>query len=103
MLQIADGKPLWPLEAGYPSDACGVEPGGQAAFVTAPRCATAVEGVALLSFTYLIDLREDVVDSYAACYRIGTDCFRRYLATLGLRTVDATAKPALAAIAAPFP
>jgi hypothetical protein len=99
MITIAAAEPLWLLEAGYPSGGCGVQPGGQLAFVRALRAATQTDAVALVSFTYLTDLPDDVPDGYTAYYGIGTDCFRRYLGTLGLRAVDGTAKPALAAIA----
>jgi hypothetical protein len=101
MITMAQGKALWLLEAGYPSDGCGVPPDGQAEFVRALRAsvATRADAVALVSFTFLTDLPEDVVNHLTGYYGVSDDCFRRYLSSLGLRQVDGTPKPGFAALA----
>jgi hypothetical protein len=101
MVALAQGKPVWLLEAGYPSDGCNAAPGGQRDFVVALLSGAVTRpAIVLVSYTYLTDLSDAQVDGYIGYYGIGSDCFRRYLQTLGLRRVDGTAKPALAAFGA---
>lgn len=102
LLALAGGRPLWLMEAGYPSGGCGAPETAQRDFVALMRAEAAARGdsVALLSFTYLTDLPDAEARAYAAYYGIEGDCFRRYLATLGLREADGTPKPALAALGA---
>ncbi|MGL5009074.1 MAG: hypothetical protein ACRC6I_04280 [Paracoccaceae bacterium] len=100
MIDLAAGKPLWLLEAGYPSDGCGTAPDGQAEFVREIKAAAMARGdeIALLSFTFLTDLPEAAVDDLTQYYGVPGDCFRRYLGSLGLRTAVGAPKPAFAAL-----
>ena len=100
MLDLAAGKPLWLLEAGYPSKGCDAPEGGQGIFFKTLLAAVSQhkDAIALVSATYLTDLPDAVVDGFSDYYGVGGDCFARYLGSLGLRQFDGTAKPALAAL-----
>ncbi len=97
MLALTAGKPLWLIEAGYPSLGCGTEPEDQAVFYNTLLASARAKGnaLALVSATYLTDLPEAEVDRLSTYYGIGTDCFARFLGSLGLREHDGTPKPAL--------
>ncbi len=95
LVKLANGRGVWLLEAGYPSQGCNVPEGGQEQFVEALFASAFAEPeIRLVSYTYLTDLSEPELDSYAQYYGIGADCFRRYLGSLGLRANDGGMKPA---------
>jgi hypothetical protein len=95
LVKRADGRGLWLLEAGYPSRGCDVPDGGQAMFVAALFAAVRAQSdIRLVSYTYLTDLSEPELDAFTQYYGIGDDCFRSYLASLGLRGNDSGLKPA---------
>lgn len=101
MLAVAGEKPLWLFEAGYPSGGCGGSQEGQAGFAAALLAATDRPEVAAVNWTFLTDPSEATLDRLVAYYRLGDDCFRRYLATLGLRDQAGEPKPAAAVWAGP--
>jgi hypothetical protein len=101
LVRIAAGKPLWIMEAGYPSAGCGSSEAAQADFAAALVAATRAEpDVALVSWTFLTDLSETDTARLAEYYRSSDDCFVRYLRSLGLRRHDGTEKPAAGLLAA---
>ncbi len=104
LLAIAGEKPLWLMEAGYPSEGCGASEQGQREFAAGLSDAAREHGdrIALISWTFFTDLPEEDVDRLSAYYGMaGDDCFGRYLRTLGLRRQDGTAKPAAEAFGWP--
>ena len=102
MLALAGDKPIYILEAGYPSAGCGAEPGGQAAFVAAlMQGVRARPQIKLVSLTFLTDLGADEVARYVDYYGVKAECFARYLGSLGLRNSKGQAKPALEALLQP--
>lgn len=97
LVAIAAGKPLFLLEAGYPSGGCGATPAAQAAFVQSLFAAWEArrDAIPLVSLTWLTDLGPDEVAAGTAYYGITAPCFASYLATLGLRDGTGAPKPAL--------
>ncbi|MEM7497958.1 MAG: hypothetical protein AAF371_08195 [Pseudomonadota bacterium] len=94
---LSGERPVFILEAGYPSEGCGAESAGQTAFVQALLGAASARdsGVSLVSLTWLTDLTDAEVEQYRRYYGVGDDCFARFLASIGLRSQDGDAKPAL--------
>lgn len=93
---FAPDLPLFLMEAGYPSDGCGGSVAAQADFVRdlLHRATAKADRYALVSLTWLTDIADGQVDDYASYYGVGTDCFRRFLGSLGLRNSTGTNKPA---------
>ncbi len=103
MVTHAPGKPVYLMEAGFPSNGCGTDPGPatQAAFITTHLRETALRpAFHHLSITFLTDLPPDSTDDLAACHRTDVACFRRYPGSIGLRNHDGTDKPAMTALRA---
>jgi hypothetical protein len=97
MIQFASGKPVYILEAGYPSGVdCDSSPERQAAFIDALFEAwdARLENIPLINFIWTCDLSDSEVDSMVQYYGVGEPAFRAYLATLGLRHNDGINKPA---------
>ena len=96
MLRAARGKPVFILEAGYPSAGCDGTEEGQRAFVAGLlEAATLHTDLRLVSLTWLTDISADQVRDYQQYYGVGDTCFAAFLSSLGLRYEDGTAKPAL--------
>ena len=100
-LAALPGKPVIVAEIGCPSGAaCGSSEERQAAFV---REALAywdahADRIPLMEFTWLSDIAPAEVEQYAGYYGVKSPAFASYLATLGLRRRDGSAKPAYRAL-----
>lgn len=95
LVELARGKPVWLMEAGYPAAGCGSSEAAQAEFAqTLIQSARGKPGIALVSWTFLTDLPDADVARLAAYYRSGDACFAAYLQSLGLRRTDGSEKPA---------
>ncbi len=90
-------KPLYILEAGYPSSSLlGSSEAAQAAFVHELFSAwdEHAEQVKVVSLLWLHDLPPGIVDELVDYYGLHDEKFRAYLATLGLRTFKGEDKQA---------
>ncbi|MGB7328132.1 MAG: hypothetical protein WBD31_24870 [Rubripirellula sp.] len=97
MIEVASDKPVYLLEAGYPSDAaCGSSQIHQAAFVDAMFAAwdKHVEAVPVINFVWTCDLSRTEVAAMTKYYGVELVAFAKYLGTLGLQTHDGKPKPA---------
>lgn len=96
MLNFAARRPLYILEAGYPSEGCGAGQDGQLEFVQTLLDEAGQEKarIPLISLTWLSDIPDAQVEDYVSYYGVEFACFRSYLASLGLR--DRTGLPKLA-------
>lgn len=89
MVAIAQGKPVYLLEAGYPSgETCNSTPEQQAAFIRQVFRAwdAHAEAIPLISFTWLSDLPPKAVREFQGYYGVNNRAFGEYLRTLGMRT-----------------
>ncbi|MGL4310842.1 MAG: hypothetical protein ACRCSU_10170 [Paracoccaceae bacterium] len=96
MVDMADGKPVYLSELGYPSDGCGSTEAMQrelleTAFATWSQHA---DRIPLVTLYWLHDISAEELAGFTDYYGVGDDCFARYLGTLGLRHRDGTDKPA---------
>lgn len=93
---VAPGLPIYILEAGYPSAGCGASVDAQAEFVQNLRTETALRSdqFALVSLSWLTDLSDAEISQYVDYCGIADNCFRAYLASLGLRHQTGEFKPA---------
>ncbi|MEO1641254.1 MAG: hypothetical protein AAFU41_18625 [Pseudomonadota bacterium] len=98
MLQLASPQQVYLTETGYPSGGCDATETGQRDYVVATWdfAQANARRMPLVNFVWLHDLSEAEVASYTSYYGVRSDCFARYLATLGLRTLDGRDKPAFA-------
>ncbi len=89
MVALAQGKPIYLLEAGYPSsEVCNSSEAMQAEFVRQIFRAWDAhpEDIPLISFSWLSDLSPKVVQDFQSYYGLQNQAFGEYLRTLGLRT-----------------
>ena len=101
MAEIAAGP--WELsEVGYPSDGCGASSEeNQAIFHTELARATQLQtDLTLVQRVWSHDISDEEVSAYTAYYDNRSPCFRAFLSSLGLRTMDDQAKPAFEALSA---
>ncbi|MEL6429529.1 MAG: hypothetical protein AAFZ87_12485 [Planctomycetota bacterium] len=97
MLDLADGKPLHPLEAGYPSAAaCGSSEAVHAGFVDILRAKWRAHAAAIpsVNLVWLCDLDAETVEALCAYYGSDAEAFAGFLGSLGLRTHAGEPKPA---------
>jgi hypothetical protein len=97
LVELFPGKPIYMLEAGYPSsELLGSSEDEQATFVREIFKAwdTHAAHVKLLDFLWLHDIPSSVVDELGGYYGLQDEKFLAYLATLGLRTFDGEDKEA---------
>jgi hypothetical protein len=96
MVELAAGKPLVLQEVGYPSSAMlGSSEQAQADFVTAVIAAWRPRAAAIPFFSYFLlhDFSPTLCDQFVKYYGAsGSQSFREYLCSLGLRQTDGTAK-----------
>ncbi len=100
MAQRFAGHEIQLAEVGYPSgDACAHGEEGQESFVRAFFDAWDLHAaqISAVHWNWMTDVSEDELNQTTGYYGIGDECFRAYLATLGLERQDVTAKPAWAA------
>ncbi len=97
LIAAAMGKPLYLLEAGYPSAGCTTTPQDQTAFFVALLATWAIleTDIPLISLSWLTDITPTETAAYASYYGVPDDCFARYLSSLGLRDAKGQPKPAL--------
>jgi hypothetical protein len=94
-------KPIYILEAGYPSGpACNSSPELQAQFIRQVFAAwdRHAAQIKLVDFTWLTDVPSDSVEYFKQYYGVSDRRFVEFLATLGLRTHDGEDKPAFQAL-----
>jgi len=98
MLALAAPQRVFLSETGYPSGGCAGTPAGQAAYLRAvwEFAQDNADRMPLVNFVWLHDLSSAEVANYTRYYGVGSACFARYLATLGLRTRAGQDKPAFA-------
>lgn len=99
MVTVAQGKPVYLLELGYPSSpVCESSEAQQAEFIHQAFLAwdEHADDIALISFSWLTDLSPQLVEQFQKYYGIENKAFGEYLRTLGLRTWpgDGEDKPA---------
>lgn len=98
MVQMADGKPVFLTETGYPSGGCGSSEALQAQYfqdlfkALQPRATE----IPLVMLVWLHDISPDQLDYYARYYGTSNRCFLSYLGSLGLRSYTGQDKPAFA-------
>jgi len=97
LVAAAMGKPLYLLEAGYPSAGCTTTPEDQTAFFSAlmETWATHQADIPLISLSWLTDITPEATAAFAIYYGVADNCFARYLSSLGLRDAAGQPKPAL--------
>ncbi len=97
LVAAAGGKPLYLLEAGYPSAGCNATPEGQEAFVKSLLATWRSESahIPLISLSWLTDISPAETAAFGSYYGLTDSCFLSYLATLGLRDAAGQPKPAL--------
>lgn len=91
MINMANGKPVFILETGYPSGGCGSSEELQREYFQ--HLVTAWEqrkrAVPLINLAWLHDIPESTLKEYGQYYGLRNNkCFLSYLGTLGLRTQD---------------
>lgn len=103
IVAVDPALPIFLMEAGYPSAGCGSSPDAQQVFFETliKEAGTHGDRIALVSLTWLTDIDETELDQYSAYYGVSDGCFRRFLASLGIRYADGTPKPALNWLFAP--
>jgi len=88
MVRLAQGKPVFLMEIGYPSSpVCGSSPALQAGFIHEVFRAwdAHAQSIPLISFVFLTDLSPAVVHRLEGYYGLEHPAFGEYLRTLGLR------------------
>jgi len=97
MIALAAPQPVMLSETGYPSGGCNAPPEGQLDFVQMLLSAWQARKTQMpfIEINWLNDISEAELAGYRSYYGVAGDCFQSYLATLGLRARDGTAKPAL--------
>jgi hypothetical protein len=97
LIAAAMGKPLYLLEAGYPSAGCTSTPADQTAFFSALMATWDLHKaeIPLISLSWLTDITPAETAAYSGYYGVADDCFARYLSSLGLRDAQGHPKPAL--------
>ncbi|MEP5761364.1 MAG: hypothetical protein ABJ327_19010 [Litoreibacter sp.] len=99
MATMANGP--WELsEVGYPSDGCGASsPEAQARFHSGLTMSAATQpDLRLVQRVWSHDISTAEVTGYLEYYRTNADCFKTFLASLGLRTNHDEPKPAFEAL-----
>ncbi len=98
MVRAARGKPVWLTETGYSSGGCNGSPEKQQEYLEALfRSADKLGSrLPLVNLVWLHDISRAELRRYKSYYGVSSDCFARYLGTLGLRNRDGTDKPAFA-------
>ncbi|TWU55001.1 hypothetical protein Poly51_37500 [Rubripirellula tenax] len=97
MIEVASGKPIHLLEAGYPSGAaCGSSLDQQAEFIDVIFVAwdKHVEAFPVINFVWICDMSKAKVSAMTRYYGVELPAFAEYLGTLGLQTHDGKPKPA---------
>ena len=97
LVQRFPGKEIQFLEIGYPADSrAGSSNAEQADFVTGMFEAwdQHPEVITSINFSFLTDFSPAQVDEFVAYYGVGSDAFRGYIGSLGLRQFDGTERPA---------
>ena len=97
MLSVADDRPVFILETGYPSGSkCGSSPAKQSEFIDELFCVwdKNVDRVPLINLVWTYDMPTEQVTTMVRYYGVESDAFQGYLATLGLRSVSGENKPA---------
>jgi hypothetical protein len=97
LIAAAMGKPLYLLEAGYPSAGCTTTPQDQANFFATlmETWAAHKAEIPLISLSWLTEITPEETAASAGYYGVPDDCFARYLSSLGLRDATGKPKPAL--------
>jgi hypothetical protein len=99
MVEMAGTKPLFIQEAGYPADLLlGSSENQQAEFVDALFDAVKAHPgrIAAANYFLLVDFNDQLVETFLKYYRVPNAKFRAYLATIGLRKADGTARKSYA-------
>ncbi len=97
MVQMANGKPVFLTETGYPSGGCGSSDALQTQYfqelfkALQPLSAE----IPLVMLNWLHDISPESLGFYGQYYGTSNPCFLSYIATLGLRSHDGKDKPAL--------
>jgi len=98
MVQMADGKPVFLTETGYPSGGCGSSEALQAQYFQELFIAlqSRAADIPLVMLVWLHDIPPDNLVYYAQYYGTSNRCFLSYLGTLGLRSYAGQDKAAFA-------
>lgn len=96
MVAMANGKPVFLTETGYPSGGCGSSEALQTQYFQELMQAahTLHRQIPLIMINWLHDIPDSAVDGYKQYYGVANPCFLRYLGTLGLRSYNGENKPA---------
>ncbi|NOR63304.1 MAG: hypothetical protein GQ535_12530 [Rhodobacteraceae bacterium] len=96
MIALAEGKPVFLTETGYPSGGCGASEALQLQYFQELFSAleTRKAGIPLAMLVWLHDRPAGELAFYNQYYGVSNPCFSSYLGTLGLRSHSGQDKPA---------